>query len=155
MVGFVVVAQGTQKVTVTKSENEPSSREGAVFLFDFAGVVWYSRGHGSRTEDRLYRNNHPKLCHGPDKPGHYTSRTASLDGGTYGLYSGGIMTGFNDYITEEVRHNREQLLERYGGLEGLRKHQAEERQQLEQQDWHFETPEETQLRHREHAAVYA
>jgi hypothetical protein len=61
------------------------------------------------------------------------------------------MTNFNDYITAEVRHNREQLLESYGGLEGLRKHQAEERQQLEQQGWHFETPEETQIRRSQHA----
>jgi hypothetical protein len=58
------------------------------------------------------------------------------------------MTGLNDYITAEVRRNREQLLELYGGLEGLRKHQAEERKQLEQQGWHFETPEETQMRRR-------
>ena len=37
----------------------------------------------------------------------------------------------------EVRQNRELLLEKHGGIEGLLKHMNEERPKLEQQGWKF------------------
>jgi hypothetical protein len=42
----------------------------------------------------------------------------------------------------EVRRNRELLLEKYGGIEGLHKHMDEERPKLEEQGWKFITVEE-------------
>ena len=42
----------------------------------------------------------------------------------------------------EVRHNRELLLEKYGGIEGLRKHMDEERPKLKEQGWKFVTLDE-------------
>ena len=42
----------------------------------------------------------------------------------------------------EVRRNRELLLEKYGGIEGLHKHMDEERPDLEKQGWKFITAEE-------------
>ena len=47
----------------------------------------------------------------------------------------------NDPIAE-VRRNRELLLEKYGGIEGLHKHMDEERPELEKQGWKFITAEE-------------
>ena len=47
----------------------------------------------------------------------------------------------NDPITE-VRHNRELLLEKYGGIDGLHKHMDEERAELEKQGWKFVSLEE-------------
>jgi hypothetical protein len=52
------------------------------------------------------------------------------------------MKGFHDPIIAEVRQNRAKLFEMYGGLEGLRKHQDEERPQLEKEGWRFATDEE-------------
>ena len=43
---------------------------------------------------------------------------------------------------EETRHNREQLLEKHGGVGGLHRHMAKERQRLEAQGWQFVTVEE-------------
>jgi hypothetical protein len=43
---------------------------------------------------------------------------------------------------EEVRRNRELLLEMYGGIEGLHKHMDEERPKLEKQGWKFLSDEE-------------
>jgi hypothetical protein len=43
---------------------------------------------------------------------------------------------------EEVRRNRELLLEKYGGLEGLSKHLDEERPKWEKQGWKFLSEEE-------------
>ena len=42
----------------------------------------------------------------------------------------------------EVRRNRELLLKKYKGIEGLHKHMCEERQKLEKQGWKFVTVEE-------------
>jgi hypothetical protein len=52
------------------------------------------------------------------------------------------MKGFHDPIIAEVRQNRAKLFEMYGGIEGLHKHQDEERLQLEKEGWHFATDEE-------------
>ena len=46
-----------------------------------------------------------------------------------------------DPITE-VRQNRELLLEKYGGIDGLLKHMDEERPKLEAQGWKFISIEE-------------
>jgi hypothetical protein len=43
---------------------------------------------------------------------------------------------------DEVRRNRELLLEKYGGVEGFRKHMAEERPKLEKQGWKLLSDEE-------------
>ena len=48
----------------------------------------------------------------------------------------------------EVRRNREMLLEKHGGVEGLRKHMAEQRPLLEKQGWTFVTPEEVRAKRR-------
>ena len=42
----------------------------------------------------------------------------------------------------EVRHNRELLLEKHGGMDGLLKHMEEERPKLEAQGWVFMPIEE-------------
>lgn len=42
----------------------------------------------------------------------------------------------------EVRRNRELLLEKYGGIDGLHKHMDEERPKLEAQGWVFMPIEE-------------
>jgi hypothetical protein len=52
------------------------------------------------------------------------------------------MKCFYDPIITEVRHNREKLLEMYGGIEGLHKHMDEERPHLEKEGWRFVSGEE-------------
>ena len=58
------------------------------------------------------------------------------------------MKGWNDmkYIdidpVAEVRRNREFLLEKHGGIEGLLKHMNEERPKLEKQGWKFVSTED-------------
>jgi hypothetical protein len=47
---------------------------------------------------------------------------------------------YKDEVVAEVRRHREELLEEYGGIEGLRKHQKAERPLLEQQGWFFVEP---------------
>jgi len=42
----------------------------------------------------------------------------------------------------EVRRNREILLDKYGGIEGLHKHMDNERPKLEAQGWEFISTEE-------------
>ena len=42
----------------------------------------------------------------------------------------------------EVRRNRELLLEKYGGIDGLHRHMENERPKLEQQGWKFTSLEE-------------
>ena len=37
----------------------------------------------------------------------------------------------------EVRHNRELLLAKYGGINGLHKHMEKEKTKLEKQGWRF------------------
>jgi hypothetical protein len=51
-------------------------------------------------------------------------------------------------IIAEVRQNRETLLEKYGGIEGYLKHLAEERPQLEKDDWKFVSIDEVPSRNR-------
>jgi len=46
-----------------------------------------------------------------------------------------------DPITE-VRHNRELLLKKYGGIDGLHEHMEEERPKLEKLGWKFVSVEE-------------
>ncbi|GAB7140504.1 hypothetical protein RsTz2092_04530 [Deferribacterales bacterium RsTz2092] len=46
----------------------------------------------------------------------------------------------------EVRHNREKLLEIYGGIDGLHRHMNEERPELERQGWKFVDPKEVATR---------
>ncbi|MDR3334815.1 MAG: hypothetical protein LBT13_08025 [Treponema sp.] len=52
------------------------------------------------------------------------------------------MKAYCDPILAEVMENKAKLLEMYGGIEGLDKHQEEERPRLEAEGWHFATPEE-------------
>jgi hypothetical protein len=49
-------------------------------------------------------------------------------------------------IIAEVRQNREQLLEKYGGIDGYLKHLAEERPQLEKEGWKFISIDEVRSR---------
>ena len=51
----------------------------------------------------------------------------------------------------EVRRNREALLEKYGGIDGLHKHMDEERAELEKRGWKFITLEEVLAKKRERA----
>ena len=53
----------------------------------------------------------------------------------------------NNPITE-VRHNREQLLEKYGGIDGLHQHMDAERPKLEAQGWKFVSVEEVLAKNR-------
>lgn len=46
------------------------------------------------------------------------------------------MDEWKEFIME-VRQNKAQLIEMYGGITGLRKHQQEERPNLEQKGWKF------------------
>lgn len=56
------------------------------------------------------------------------------------------MKGYYDPIIAEVRKNRAELLEMYGGFEGLRKHQEEDRPRLEKEGWKFVSVEEVAKR---------
>jgi hypothetical protein len=59
------------------------------------------------------------------------------------------MNEFYDDIIAEVRRNKAELLEKYGGIDGLHKHMDEERPRLEKEGWHFATDEEiAELQHR-------
>jgi len=53
----------------------------------------------------------------------------------------------------EVRRNRELLLERYGGIDGLHKHMEEERLELEKKGWTFISIEEVLMKKRLRTAV--
>ncbi|MCL1919231.1 MAG: hypothetical protein FWG14_13225 [Peptococcaceae bacterium] len=52
------------------------------------------------------------------------------------------MTYIDTDPVAEVRKNRELLLEKYGGIDGLHKHMDEERPELERQGWKFVSVEE-------------
>ena len=54
----------------------------------------------------------------------------------------------SDFIVE-VRQNREILLEKYGGIDGLHKHMNEERPKLEEQGWKFISIEDILVKKRE------
>jgi hypothetical protein len=56
----------------------------------------------------------------------------------------------NDPVAE-VRRNREALLEKYGGIDGLHKHMDEECSELEKQGWMFVSVEEILAHKRERA----
>jgi hypothetical protein len=56
------------------------------------------------------------------------------------------MTYLDRDLVEEVRQNRELLLTKYGGIEGLHKHMDEERAELEMQGWKFMSLEDILLR---------
>jgi hypothetical protein len=45
-------------------------------------------------------------------------------------------------LIAEVRNNREQLLVKYGGIDGLHRHMDAERPNLEKQGWQFVSVEE-------------
>jgi len=62
------------------------------------------------------------------------------------------MNGYQDEIVAEVRHNREKLLEIYGGIKGLQDYMKEERPQLEKDGWRFVSVEEFN-RHTQEAAT--
>ena len=62
-----------------------------------------------------------------------------------------IMNYINIDPVAEVRRNRELLLEKYGGMDGLLKHMDEERPKLEAQGWRFVTPEE--IRAKKHSQM--
>jgi len=51
-------------------------------------------------------------------------------------------------IVVEVRKNRELLLEKYGGIDGLHKHMEEERPKLEAQGWVFVSAEDILVKKR-------
>ena len=58
---------------------------------------------------------------------------------------------YYDPFVAEVRHNREQLLELYGGFEKYLQHVDEERPRLEQEGWRFATEEELAALKKRHA----
>jgi hypothetical protein len=58
------------------------------------------------------------------------------------------MDDWKNFILE-VRQNKAQLLEQYGGVLGLQKHQEEERPKLEQAGWKFITSEELKMMKRQ------
>jgi len=53
-----------------------------------------------------------------------------------------MMTYIDPDPIAEVRRNRELLLEKYGGIDGLHEHMDEERPQLEVLGWKFISVEE-------------
>ena len=53
-----------------------------------------------------------------------------------------IMKYIDSDPVSEVRRNREFLLEKYSGIDGLLKHMDEERPKLEEQGWHFVSTED-------------
>lgn len=63
------------------------------------------------------------------------------------------MKDYYDPILAEVRKNREKLLEKYGGIDGLHKHMDEERPRLEREGWRFATDEELAALQHRHESV--
>ena len=63
------------------------------------------------------------------------------------------MDNWNDFI-QGVRKNKAQLLETYGGLEGLFKHQEEDRSRLESEGWKFVSFEEMCVQNRSAVADF-
>ena len=56
-------------------------------------------------------------------------------------------------LIAEVRRNRELLLEKHGGIDGLHKHMDEERPKLEKQGWTFVSVEEILAKKRARVTV--
>ena len=52
-----------------------------------------------------------------------------------------------------VRRNREELLEKFGGIDGLHKHMDDERPELEKQGWTFVSIEDVLARKRKRVPV--
>ena len=68
-----------------------------------------------------------------------------MDGGTMMVY-------LDPDPIAEVRHNRELLLEKYGGIDGLHEHMDEERPKLEILGWKFVSVEEVCAKKRDETA---
>jgi hypothetical protein len=62
------------------------------------------------------------------------------------------MEYYIDPILAECRQRKADLIEEYGGSEGLSKHLDERHPYWEAQGWHFETPEEHTARIARHNA---
>ena len=58
------------------------------------------------------------------------------------------MTYLDTDIVAEVRRNRELLLEKYNGIDGLHKHMDDERPKLQKQGWKFVSIEDVLARKR-------
>jgi hypothetical protein len=58
------------------------------------------------------------------------------------------MTYVDTNPVAEVRRNRVELLQKYGGIDGLHKYMDEERPELEKQGWRFISVEEILARKR-------
>ena len=58
----------------------------------------------------------------------------------------------NDPVAD-VRRNRESLLEKYGGIDGLHKHMDEERPELEKKGWKFISVEDVLAKKRGQTVV--
>jgi len=59
------------------------------------------------------------------------------------------MTYIDNDPVAEVRRNREGLLKKYGGIDGLHRHMDEERPELEKQGWTFVSAEDVRAGKRE------
>jgi hypothetical protein len=63
------------------------------------------------------------------------------------------MTYIDTDPVAEVRRSREELLQKYGGIDGLHKYMDEELPELEKQGWRFMPVEEILARKRARAPV--
>ena len=63
------------------------------------------------------------------------------------------MIFYEDEIINEVRRNREELLEEYGGIEGLHRHMDDELPLLIQQGWKVVSAEEVATKNKRKAVV--
>lgn len=63
------------------------------------------------------------------------------------------MISFEDDIVDEVYRHRKELLEDYGGIDGLHKHMAEELPSLIKQGWKFVSIEEVAARNQKQAIL--
>jgi hypothetical protein len=63
------------------------------------------------------------------------------------------MNFYEDDIVDEVYRHRKELLEEYGGIEGLHKHMAEELPLLIKQGWKFVSVEEVAARNKQQAIM--
>ena len=64
------------------------------------------------------------------------------------------MENWNDFI-QSVRENKAQLLEKYGDIESLFKHQEEDRLRLEKEGWEFISFEEINMQNKHDLASVA
>jgi hypothetical protein len=61
---------------------------------------------------------------------------------------GAIIYPWDDEIMADCRRRKAQLIEMYGGIEGLHKHMDEERPRLEKDGWNFVDADEFRERNR-------